>query len=101
MVKAAQDGRRCDFLDVSIRYWLSARIDRVWNALPEPLMRPKVIVVVDVFLHRLVQLLQVQNEPMIEALSLQASYKALANGIRPRCLDRCLQFFDARAPRNG
>jgi hypothetical protein len=51
VVKATQDIRRCDFRDISIRYWLRAKVDLVRNALLKPLMRPEVIVEVDVFLH--------------------------------------------------
>jgi hypothetical protein len=69
VVKASQDIRRCDFRDISIRYWPRAKVDLVRNALPKPLMRPEVIVEVDVFLHHPVQLLPVQNEHMIQALS--------------------------------
>jgi len=56
VVKATKNGRRCDFRDVSVRYWLRAEVDLVRNALPKPLMRPEVIVEVDVFLHHPVQL---------------------------------------------
>ena len=64
-------------------------------------MGPQMIVEVHVFLCRPVQLLPIQNEHVIQALSLQASYEALTNSIRPRRLDWRLQFFDARAPGDG
>jgi hypothetical protein len=81
VVKATQDGRRCDFRDVSIRYWPRARVDLVRNMLPRPLMRPEVIVEVDVFLHHPVKLSLMQNKDVVQALSLQAPYEPLANGI--------------------
>ena len=64
-------------------------------------MGTSMIVVVDVFLHRSVQLLPVQNEHMIEALSLQASNETLANRIGLRRLNRHLQFFSSRASGEG
>jgi hypothetical protein len=61
-------------------------------------MRSKILVEADVFLHRPMQVALVQSEPVIEALSLQASNETLANGIRPRRPDWCLHILDACTP---
>ena len=97
MVKSSQDGRRCDLRGASVVRRPRAGIDLGWNTLPEPLMGPQMIIEVHVFLHRPVQLLPIHNQHVIQALSLQASYETLADGIRPWSPDGRLQFLDACA----
>jgi hypothetical protein len=98
VVEATQNGRRCDLRVIPAHHRLKIRINRDWNMLPEPLMRSKMIVETDVFLHRPMQAPLVQSEPVIKALSLQASNETLADGIRPRRLDWCLDFLDVCTP---
>ena len=68
VVEPTQYARRCDLRVVSVRHRLKSRLNWVWNMLPEPLMRSKVIVEADVFLHHSLQVSPVQNEHVIKAI---------------------------------
>ena len=101
VVESTQDSRGRDLRGASDGHRLKSGLDRARHVLPEPLMRPKVIVEVHVFLHRPVHVMLIQNEHVIEALALQTSDESLTNSIGLGCLDRYFQFLDACAAGDG
>jgi hypothetical protein len=52
MVKATENGGRCDLHGISVHHRLKNGLDRVWYMLPEPLAGPQLIVEVHVFTRR-------------------------------------------------
>ena len=72
-------------------------IQSLWstgNALLDPLVRPGMVEVLFVLLHRPVQVPFAENQDVVEALSPQAAEESLAEGVRPWRLIRSLQHFD-------
>ena len=79
MVKTIQDSRRCDLRDAFVYRWLESLVNQIWNMLPEPLMRPKVLVEVDMSLGRPAQL---GSQPLYSEPSKAVEFYRVAVGFR-------------------
>ena len=66
---------------VRLIWWRSRKHRRVRNPLPDPLMWPSLIVVLDICLEETVELFFLQDQEMIQAFLPDASQKAFTDGI--------------------
>jgi hypothetical protein len=69
-------------------HWSSLRL---WNLLPDPLLRPGSVEVMHRGVEHTVELLLMQDEQMIEALMPHTPQKAFTDGIGSRGVKGCLE----------
>jgi len=73
VVETTQDWRRCN-LSPRFPCWPEIIFSKAfWDLLPDALMRPAVIVIVEVFLHDAIQLETILDKHMIQALPPQTA----------------------------
>jgi hypothetical protein len=83
VVQSTQDWQGEDLASLVIqRNWLPRPI---WDLLPDALMRPGLVEVLDIGTQDTMQLLLLQNEQVIETLVTHAAHKPFTDGIGPWC----------------
>jgi hypothetical protein len=84
VVQATQDWQGEDLASLLIE---RNRLTRpFWNLLPDALMRPGLVEVLDLGTQDTMQLLLMQDEQVIQTLATHATHKPFTDGIGPWCV---------------
>lgn len=86
-MQSTQDWQGEDLAIISM--WRNRLPILMWNLLPDALMWPSSIKVLNLGMKDAVQLLLLQDEQVIETLSPHTSQEALTDGIGSWCVIRC------------